>query len=156
MRWTMLVVLFVARVGLGFQFQTLGSVGNSLSDIFALDYGTIGLLIGLFMLPGIILTLPAGYISRFVSDKTMVVAGLLILALGGFLSSAASGVALIGFGRIVAGVGFLTTNLYFTKMVADWFEGREMATAMGILVPSWPLGIGLGQVVNAWLELSFG
>ena len=156
MRWKILVVLFVARVGLGFQFQTLGSVGNSLSDIFALDYGTIGLLIGLFMLPGIILTLPAGYISRFVSDKTMVVAGLFILALGGFLSSAASGVALIGFGRIVAGVGFLTTNLYFTKMVADWFEGREMATAMGILVPSWPLGIGLGQVVNAWLELSFG
>jgi MFS family permease len=31
-------------------------------------------------------------------------------------------------------------------MVADWFAGREIATAMGVFVNSWPVGIGLGLV----------
>jgi hypothetical protein len=31
-----------------------------------------------------------------------------------------------------------------TKMVADWFAGKEIATAMAIFVNSWPAGIALG------------
>jgi predicted MFS family arabinose efflux permease len=46
--------------------------------------------------------------------------------------------------------------LYFTKMAADWFEGREMATAMSILVMSWPFGIAIGQVGHTWLAEAFG
>src|SRR5262249_19169328 len=42
-------------------------------------------------------------------------------------------------------------SIYFTKMVADWFAGRELATAMGILVMSWPFGIAMGQVGHGWL-----
>jgi predicted MFS family arabinose efflux permease len=31
-------------------------------------------------------------------------------------------------------------------MIADWFVGREIVTAMAILVSSWPLGISLGLI----------
>jgi MFS family permease len=41
-------------------------------------------------------------------------------------------------------------------MVADWFEGREIATAMSILVMSWPFGIAMGQVGHAWLAEVYG
>jgi MFS family permease len=63
----------------------------------------------------------------------------------------ASDPAGIGLGRILSGAGFLFATLYFTKMVADWFEGREIATAMSILVMSWPFGIAMGQVGHTWL-----
>jgi MFS family permease len=33
-----------------------------------------------------------------------------------------------------------------TKMVTDWFAGRDMATAMGIFVNSWPVGIAVALV----------
>ena len=36
-------------------------------------------------------------------------------------------------------------------MVADWFAGREIATAMAVLVMSWPFGIAMGQVMHGWL-----
>ncbi|WP_245306320.1 MFS transporter [Roseovarius aestuariivivens] len=57
---------------------------------------------------------------------------------------------------MIAGIGFLIINLYFTKMVADWFEGCEIATAMSVLVMSWPFGIAMGQVGHAWLGELYG
>jgi hypothetical protein len=32
-------------------------------------------------------------------------------------------------------------------MVTDWFQGREVVTALGILVTSWPLGIALALLI---------
>jgi predicted MFS family arabinose efflux permease len=40
-------------------------------------------------------------------------------------------------------------------MVQDWFGGKELATAMGILVVSWPFGIAIGQVAHDWLMTQF-
>jgi hypothetical protein len=37
-------------------------------------------------------------------------------------------------------------NVLVTKMIADWFLGRELVTAMAILVIGWPLGIALAMV----------
>ncbi|SHK14546.1 Predicted arabinose efflux permease, MFS family [Shimia gijangensis] len=156
MRWRILGLLFLARIGLGFQFQTVASVGDDLVVAFGLDYVGIGFLIGLFMAPGLFLAMPAGYWGRYVSDRVMVVSGFGALALGGFLSSLATESWAVGLGRVVAGAGFLFTTLYLTKMVADWFEGREIATAMSVLVMSWPFGIAMGQVGHAWLAQTFG
>ncbi|MEM9582159.1 MAG: MFS transporter [Pseudomonadota bacterium] len=155
MRWRILALLFFARIGLGFQFQTLASVGDGLVLAFGLDYAGVGLLVGLFMAPGLFLALPAGYLGRLIADREMVVLGLVALALGGFVSSMAGSSSGIGNGRVIAGAGFLFTTLYFTKIVADWFEGREIATAMSVLVMSWPFGIAMGQVGHAWLALAF-
>lgn len=155
MRWRILALLFFVRIGLGFQFQTLASVGDGLVVAFGLDYAGVGLLIGLFMAPGLILALPAGFLGRLIADRKMVVLGMWALALGGLVSSLATGSAGVGVGRVIAGAGFLFTTLYLTKMVADWFEGREIATAMSILVMSWPFGIAMGQVGHAWLAVVF-
>ncbi len=156
MRWRILALLFAARVGLGFQFQTLGAVSGELSGAFSLDNTQIGLMIGLFMAPGLFLALPAGFSGRFASDRMLAGMGLAALALGGAVSAMAVGPNVIGLGRVLAGAGFLFATLYFTKMAADWFEGREIATAMSILVMSWPFGIAMGQVGHTWLAGLYG
>ena len=32
--------------------------------------------------------------------------------------------------RTLCGVGFVFGTIYLTKMLADWFAGKELATAM--------------------------
>ena len=54
-RWAMLALLFVARIGLSFEFQTMGSVADPLIAELHLNFAEIGTLIGLFMLPGLFL-----------------------------------------------------------------------------------------------------
>ncbi|MFK7764140.1 MAG: CynX/NimT family MFS transporter [Roseobacter sp.] len=156
MRWRILALLFLARVGIGFQFQTVASVGDDLVVAFGLDYAGIGALIGLFMAPGLVLALPAGFLGRFVSDRMMVVLGLGAMASGGLVSSLAAESWGVGLGRLFAGAGALFATLYFAKMVADWFEGREIATAMGIFVMSWPFGIAMGQIGHVWMAETYG
>jgi len=132
-----------------------GSVSSSLVDQLGFNYAEIGTLIGLFMLPGLVLSLPAGYAGRYFADRTLVASALLSLALGGVIAAAAHGFGLLALGRIAAGMGFVISTIYFTKMVADWFAGRELATAMGMLVASWPVGIAMGQIGHVWLAANY-
>ena len=155
-RWSILALLFVCRIGLGLQFQTLGSVSDSLVAALGFSYAEIGTLIGLFMLPGLVLALPAGYLGRKLSDRVLVSLALLWLAAGGLIAALAQGFGWLALGRLACGVGFVFSTIYLTKMTADWFAGKELATAMGILVMSWPLGIALGQIGQVWIDLHIG
>lgn len=155
-RWKILLILFVARTGLGFQFQVLGSVTPQLVESLSIDYRSAGMLVGLFLLAGIFLSFPAGLANRYLSDRWLVTLGLLLLGSGGLLSGFASGYEVIALGRVISGAGFVFGTLYFAKMVADWFSGKELATAMGILVMSWPVGIALGQNLHPLIAEQFG
>lgn len=155
LRWRMLALLFVCRTSLGMQFQTLASTADPLVARFGIGYTEIGTLIGLFMFPGLFLSLPAGTAGRYASDRRLVGLGLTVMALGGLVAASANGFGQLALARLVTGAGFVFCTLYFTKMVVDWFTGRELATALGILVMSWPFGIAAGQVGHAWLSATF-
>ncbi len=154
-RWVILAILFVARTGLGIQFQTVGSVSDHIAAEFAISFTEVGTLIGLFMLPGLVLSLPTGYIGRFASDRTLVCFGLACLAVGGALVAVGNSFALAAIGRLICGAGFVFGTVFFAKMVTDWFAGKEIATAMGVLVVSWPFGIAIGQIGHSWLAEAF-
>ena len=47
-------------------------------------------------------------------------------------------------------------NVVMTKMVIDWFAGRNIATAMAIFISSWPMGIALALVLLPWLAARGG
>jgi len=154
-RWLILALLFACRTAMGFQFQTLGSVSESLVAQLGFSYTEIGTLIGLFMLPGLVLSLPAGYLGRYLPDRTLVALGFASLAVGGTIAALAQGFGLLALGRIAAGAGFVISTIYLTKMVADWFAGKKLATAMSVLVMSWPFGIAMGQIAHVWVDAHF-
>jgi len=154
-RWAILALLFFCRTSLGFQFQTMGSAAPGVTAEIGLSLTEIGTLIGLFMLPGVFLSIPSGYAARYMSDRGLLALGLLVMAAGGATAAIASGFGMLGLARILCGIGFVIGTIYFAKMVADWFAGRELATAMSILVVTWPLGIAIGQVTHDWLMTQF-
>ncbi len=59
-RWIILAVLVLARTAMGYQFQSIGSLSPLLVDEFDIDFAALGVLIGLFMLPGIFISVPGG------------------------------------------------------------------------------------------------
>src|ERR1700753_909339 len=128
---------------MAFQFQTVAAVAPLLGSEFGVGLADIGLLIGLYFTPGIALALPGGAIGQRFGDKETVLAAL-VLMLGGSLEMALSASWDVQIaGRLVAGAGGVLLNVQMTKMVADWFAGQEIATAMSIFVNSWPAGIAL-------------
>ena len=59
-------------------------------------------------------------------------------------------------GRLVAGAGGVLLNVQMTKMVADWFAGNEIATAMAIFVNSWPAGVALSLLTLPPIGTAYG
>ena len=145
-RWLVLALLFLARTAMGFQFQSVGSIAPILVERLGLDYAGIGTLIGLYLLPGLLVALPGGMIGERFGAKRVVVAGLLLMATGGLVMAAGQSFATLAAGRLISGAGAVLMNVLLTKMIADWFAGREIATAMALLVTSWPFGIALGLI----------
>jgi MFS family permease len=66
---------------------------------------------------------------------------------GGALMGVSTSFLAVSAGRLISGVGAVLINVLMTKMIADWFVGREIVTAMAILVASWPLGLALGLLL---------
>src|SRR5882757_7033848 len=80
--WLMLAVLFLARTTMALQFQTVASTGPFLLDALGIDFAALGALIGLYMLPGVVIALPGGLFGQRFGAKRVVLAGLVLMALG--------------------------------------------------------------------------
>ena len=146
-RWVILAILFAVRFTMAFQFESVAAVAPLLTRDFGVGLAEIGFLIGLYFTPGVVLALPGGAIGKWFGDKRVTLASLVLMAAGCIaMALGKSWDWQIG-GRLVAGVGGVLLNVQLTKMITDWFAGREIATAMAIFVNSWPVGIALSLLM---------
>ena len=155
-RWTILAVLFVARTAMAFQFQSVGAVAPLVGSSLGASLADIGVLIGLYLAPGIALALPGASIGQRHGDKATVLAGLAMMLAGELMMMSSTSWSLQIGGRLIAGTGGVLVNVLMTKMVADWFAGREIATAMAIYINSWPAGIAVALMLLPAIGTSFG
>ena len=142
-RWTILAVLFTARLSMAFQFQSVAALSPLLVDARGYGLADVGLLIGLYLAPGVIVAFPGGAIAGWFGDRRVVALAMVLMLAGGALVGFGSGWGAVVTGRLLAGAGGVVINIVMTRMVVDWFLGREISTAMAIFVNSWPLGIAL-------------
>ena len=128
---------------MGLHFQSVGAVGSLLTADLGLTYAHLGTLIGLYTVPGIFLALPGGLLGARFGDRAVILAALGLLTAGGalFANSASLIVALLG--RVIVGAGGVMLSVQLTKVTTDWFVGKEISTALGLLLPTWPLGLAV-------------
>jgi MFS family permease len=155
-RWTILAVLFTVRLTMAFQFQSVGAVAPLLGPAFGVGLADIGTLIGLYFAPGVALALPGGAIGRTFGDKRTVLAALLLMLIGGLAMALSDSWSIQIAGRLISGAGGVMLNVQMTKIVADWFAGKEIATAMAIFVNSWPAGIALSLLALPLIGSNLG
>ena len=155
-RWGILAVLFAARSTIAFQFQSVAVVAPLLTSQFGVSLADIGILIGLYFAPGVLLALPGGAIGQRFGDKRTALGALLLMLAGGVLMASSTSWNIQIAGRLIAGAGSVVLSVQLTKMVTDWFAGKEIATAMAILVNSWPLGIAVCLLALPWVGTQYG
>lgn len=155
-RWGVLAVLFVVRATMAFQFQSVAAVAPLLGNAFGVSIADIGVLIGLYFAPGIALALPGAAIGRKFGDKATVLGALALMLAGSLAMALGTSWSVQIAGRLVAGAGGVIVSVQLTKMLTDWFAGREIATAMAILVNSWPAGIAVSLLTMPLIGTRWG
>lgn len=155
-RWTILAVLFCARTAMAFQFQSIAALSPLIIEDYGVTLAEIGLLIGLYLAPGVVVAIPGGAIAGRFGDKRVVGFSMCLMALGSAMIAWAPSQDILIAGRLVAGAGGVALNVVMTKMVVDWFAGREISTAMAIFINSWPIGIALALLILPFVAASGG
>jgi MFS family permease len=148
---TTIASLALTRLAFGFQLQTVASLGPDLMLLLALDFAALGGLIGAYLAPGVFVALPCGFLARRFGDRAMALASAWLIFAGGVLSALAVqegwGPVAIGIGRAVAGIGSVGMSVMQSKMAADRFPPAQLPIAMAVLLGTFPIGIGLAQLV---------
>jgi predicted MFS family arabinose efflux permease len=155
-RWGILAVLFAVRATMAFQFQSVAAVAPLLGNEFGVSIADIGVLIGLYFAPGIVIALPGAAIGQKFGDRTTVLGALLLMLVGSVAMAFAASWNIQIAGRLVAGTGGVILSVQLTKMLTDWFAGKEIATAMAIFVNSWPAGIAVSLLTLPSIGTSAG
>ena len=155
-RWIILAVLFVVRLTMGFQFQSVAAVAPLLGRDFGFGLADIGILIGLYFAPGIAFSLPGGALGKRFGDKAIALTGLVLMLVGGLVMAFSPFWTGQVAGRLISGAGGVIMNVQMTKMVTDWFAGREIATALAIFVNSWPAGVAVALLTLPLIGTSYG
>jgi predicted MFS family arabinose efflux permease len=155
-RWVMLLVLFLVRLAMGYQFQSVASVSPYLVEELGFSYTEIGTLIGLFLLPGIFIAIPSGLLTRAMTNKNLLMIGAATMIVGAFVMGMAETPRGLFAGRLVTGVGGTIFNVILTKMVTEWFFGKEIVTALAIMLTAWPIGISLGLLTQGFIADTHG
>src|SRR5262249_15680492 len=97
-----------------------------------IDYTKLGLLIGVYFLPGIAIAYPGGLLGQYFGDKRIALSGMALMVAGGLLTAFCNNYAGLFVGRLTSGTGAVLLNVLLTKMTTDWFANREIGTALGL------------------------
>jgi MFS family permease len=153
-RWAMLAVICAARTSMALQFQSIAPVAAVLVPDLGLTYAKLGLLIGVYFLPGAVIALTGGMLGQRFGNRPITLWALALMTLGGLVTATSSTFPLAVAGRAVSGAGAVLLTLILTKMTAEWFREREISTAMSVMVTTWPFGIGIGTACFGMIAVS--
>ena len=169
--WFILAALAFARIGFGFQLQSVATMGPDLVPMFNLTYTALGSLIGAYSFMGMFAALPLGLLGRRFGDRPILGSGLALMVIGAVIDATAfapyglgpSGIGPFGIGpsgitlgRTIGGLGAVAMIVLQGKVIGDWFTGRRFMIGISVSVCSFPIGVGLAQIVLPPVAHAFG
>ena len=151
-----LLTLFVIRLAPGIAFQSVAVAAPLLMLTLDLNHAQVGLALGIFTLPGLIVSVPAGMLARRIGDSAVLCGALLLMAGGALIVCTAHSYPVLLAGRALGGAGGVSILMLVLKMTADRYAGPWLSTASAVTITAWPAGLALGLLVFGPLPAALG
>lgn len=146
-RWAALTLITLAHALGAFSVLSVAPLSPFLLDSFQLSRAQAGLFLPAIYLGGVLLSLPAGWLTdRFGVRLTLVLGQGLTGAMVGLAALSPVFPVLLGL-LFLGGFGWSVLNPATGKVVLDWFPPRERGLAMGVK----QTGLTLGGIAAALL-----
>jgi MFS transporter, ACS family, hexuronate transporter len=155
-RWPILALVTVAH-GLGaLSVLAVAPLAPFLLDALQLSRAQVGWFLPAVYLGGVLMSLPAGWLTDRLGVRATLGLGQLVIGGGVVLAALGSNLAACLACLVLAGFGFSVLNPSTGKAVVEWFPPRRRGMAMGIKQTGLTLGGLAGALVLPSLALAFG
>ncbi len=121
------------------------------AESFQVSYTLVGLVISSFAITRMILDMPAGLLSRKYNKKTIMISGLVLIAISSILAGLAPNYITLVVARMIEGAGsalYVTTaNVFLAQISGKEKRGQWMSLYWGVLLLGAVLGPTLGGIL---------
>ena len=144
-RWAVLVLITLAHALGALAVLSVAPLSPFLLDALHLSRAQAGLLLPAVYLGGVLMSLPAGWLTDRLGVRTALGAGQALIGVLVLIAALASELVVLLACLVVAGFGFSVLNPSTGKAVVEWFPPRRRGFAMGIK----QTGLTLGGLAGA-------
>jgi len=154
-RWWILFLVHLSVLAFALNLQMITPLVPNLVSKIGLTHTQVGVLMGLFTLPGIFLAIPGGRVSDVIGPRSVALWSLALLTVGAFLMLPLHPWFLYT-GRLCSGIGGAVLVVVAPQIIARTFHGRELGLAMGIFNTAVPIGTILAFNLLGFFAGRFG
>ena len=130
--WAILAVVFVASITAPMDMFKVPPLAGELIGTFGLDPATIGWLMSIFSVMGIILAFPAAGIMKRFGMKTTGVIALASVIAGSALGAVATTMPVMLTSRFIEGISMGLISVMAPAAISEWFPRHKRGLALGI------------------------
>jgi predicted MFS family arabinose efflux permease len=141
--WAVLVVVFIASITAPLDMFKVPPLAGELIQTFGLDPSTIGWLMSIFSVMGIILAFPAAGIMKRLGMKTIGIVALASVIVGSALGAMATTMTVMLVSRFIEGVSMGLLSVMAPAAISEWFHRHKRGLALGI----WGFWVPFANVV---------
>jgi MFS family permease len=154
--WTMLALVTLAHALGALAVLSVAPLAPFLLESLGLTRAQVGLFLPAVYLGGVVMALPAGWLTDRLGVRATLALGQLVIGAGVLLAAAAWSLASCLAFLVLAGFGFSVLNPSTGKAVVEWFPPWRRGVAMGIKQTGLTLGGLTGALTLPPLALAHG
>jgi MFS family permease len=155
-RWAVLVLITLAHALGALAVLSVAPLSPFLLDALRLSRAQVGLLLPAVYLGGVLMSLPAGWLTDRLGVRLTLGGGQAVIGVLMLAAALAGSLAALLACLVVAGFGFSVLNPSTGKAVLEWFPPRGRGLAMGIKQTGLTLGGLAGALALPPLALTAG
>ena len=155
-RWAVLVLITLAHALCALAVLSVAPLSPFLLDALRLSRAQVGLLLPAVYLGGVLMSLPAGWLTDRLGVRVTLGGGQAVIGVLVLAAALAGSLAALLACLVVAGFGFSVLNPSTGRAVLEWFPPRGRGLAMGIKQTGLTLGGLAGALALPPLALSAG
>lgn len=155
-RWVCFWALFVFGFACVYQWNSPAPILGSLAEEFGMDAASMGWLMSIFNLAGIIVAYPGAWIMRNVGIKTSILITAVLSIIGSVAALAATDAATILAARALQGCAFGLISVIGPNIMPRLFPAGKLGLVMGIWSQWVCPGIALAAITGPMLLGAYG
>ena len=141
--WAILAVVFVASIAAPIDMFKVPPLAGELIGAFGIDGTTIGWMMSIFSVMGIVLAFPAAGIMRKIGMKATGIVALASIIIGSVLGASTDNFAVMLASRFIEGVSMGLLSVMAPAAITAWFPAGKRGLALGI----WGFWVPFANVV---------
>lgn len=149
-----LLIIFGITLMAIMSVSSIMSILPNIAEHMHVNRSQMGLVITAFTLPGVFLAPVAGILADRIGRKAVLIPSLLIFGVAGTMCAFAQDWHTLLMLRFIQGIGVASLNILNMTLIGDFFDGHDLAAAMGYNASMLSLGTAIFPAVGGLLAIA--